>query len=892
MIDFHQIKKPAQYLALLIIASFIVTGILHAQATLVQIRGTVADEEGTVLPGATATARNVNTGYEKSAITDRKGEFLISGLTPGQYEVEVTLPGFQKKIRKGLTFNVGARYTLAFTLRPATVEEEVTVTAQSPMVEVTKSEVAAVIERKKIDSLPLYDRSFSDLTIIKAGVAGERSNAQPLGSEEILIDGVSNEWVGRNTTNMDIPADAIQEFRVMTNQYEAEYGNASGMIQSAITRSGTNQWTGRLAFFYRDEIYDDVNYFVDHDKYQGPELDDWEKAPFSHYNYAGFIGGPIKRDKAHFFLSYDGLTREESNTITSPLVEKQTIPYNQQNHQVLFKLNYQANEKNLITFRYSLNRPYTIDYCDGGMYTLSTSYNIKEQTHDGQLNWTHYPSDNTMNEVRLLYSYNTYLYESAVEGGNDSYYEARPSGYFGSPPNVPQEIPTSRYQFVDNFSLFLGDHSLKFGIDASYIKLSGYLNQYVPGYYIFTTDEPFDADNPATYPYLLVKSPKVAEIDSPYWEVGLFAQDSWKVTSRLTLNLGLRYNYYTVQFIDIQSSNIRHFNPRLGFSFDPLGDGKTSIRGGIGTYSQNPQLNLGLLIGIMDQLVIQYFFFPGYPDPSVPNPFAPDLPVLEPPLTKYMGEPNSVAPYTVQTTLGFQREFVTDLSLGVDVVYAKGMKFSRIENDNAVIPGTSYLRPDMTKADVFVFRMNGRSDYRALFLTLSKRYSHGWSLDVAYTLSRSWSDVESEQTGPYDNDEGNWDRMYGPNNNDANHRLVVTGIVELPLGLQLSGLAYYRSATPWTAFYQTDVNQDGLNWDMDGEHRNDRRGFDFFNLNVRVSKFINIERFRLQLFAEIYNVTDRNNWGDPFFRIGTEDFGNPATAGDPRRFQLGARIDF
>jgi outer membrane receptor protein involved in Fe transport len=884
----NRIKKLLICLALLTIALFLMNGKMLAQTTLVTVEGKVVDEEGTLLPGANVTVRNVQTGFTKGTTTQTDGWYLISGILPGQYEIEVSLPGFTTKIRKGLTFSVGSRLTIDFTLTTATLEEEVTVTAESPMVEVTKSEVSAVIERKKIDSLPLYDRDFSDLTLIKAGVAGDRSNAQPGGSEEIMIDGVSNEWVGRNTTNLEIPADAIQEFRVMTNQYEAEYGNASGMIRSAITRSGTNEMRGRAAFFYRDEIFDDVNYFVKHDEYEGPEVD-YEKEEFKHYNYSGFLGGPLKQDKAHFFINYDGVYHEEYFTITSPLVTKETLPRTRKRHQLLSKFNYQFNEKNLMSFRYSLNRPTYDDYGAGGMYTYSTSYDIKEITHDFQLNWTYYPTDNTMNEVRLLYSYNTYAYECV---DNDSYFIQRPSGYFGALGNLPQEVPTSRYQFVDNFSLFMGPHSIKFGVDASYVYCDGYVAQYVPGYYVFVTDDPFDAADPATYPLLLIKAPEIADVDQPYWEVGIFAQDSWRVSPRLTLNFGLRYNYYDVQFIDIKKFDFRHFNPRFGFSFDPIGDGKTSIRGGIGTYSQNPQLNLGLLIGVMDQLVIQYIYYPGYPDPSVPNPFIGQGPVSEPPLTKYQGEPDTICPYTVQTTLGFQREFLTDFSVGVDLVYSKGMKFSRIENDNPVIPGTAYLRADMTKADIFVFRMNGRSDYKGLYLTLSKRYSHGWSLDIAYTLSRSWSDVETEQTGPYDNDVGNWDRMYGPNDYDATHRLVITGIVDLPLGFQLSGLAHYHSALPWTAFYSTDVNLDGLNWDMLGEHRNDRRGFDFFNLNIRLSKFITIKQFRFQLFAEGYNITNQSNFSSIFFRYDTPGFGKPTTAGDARRIQFGVRIDF
>jgi len=693
--------------------------------------------------------------------------------------------------------------------------------------------------------------------------------------------------------NMAIPADAIQEFRVMTNQYEAEYGNSSGMVRSALTRSGTNEYRGRVAFFYRDELFDNVNYFVNHEGYQGRKLskDEYEKEPFSRYNWSGNIGGPIKKDKAHFFILYEGMTQKEYYTVTSPLVPKETLPTDQSNNQAMVKLNYQLSEKNLFSFRYGLNRPRQNDVGAGGIYTKTMAVDYNEIAHDVQFNWTNYPSDKTMNEVRIFYSYLSYSQHSAYD--DNAYTVMRPSGYFGKYPNVPQEVPTKRYQFVDNFSLFLGDHSLKFGIDASRVYLGGYVDQYVPGFYIFDTDEPFDPNNFFTYPFLLVRSPKRAELDSPYWEIGVFAQDSWRVTPRLTLNYGLRYNYYQVQFLDIDTMNIRHFNPRFGFSWDPIGDGRTVIRGGIGTYSQNPQLNLGLLVGIMDQLVIQYLFYPGYPDPNVPNPFLPPIPPMDVPLSKYQGEPNMIAPYTVQTTLGFQREFVTDLSIGFDLVWSKGQKLSRIENDNPIIPGTGYLRPDMTKADIFVFRMKGRSDYKGLYVTLSKRYSHGWSLDVAYTLSKGMADVESEQTEPYSYDPDGWDRMYGPTDFDARHRLAVMGIVGLPWGFQLSGLGYYRSALPWTPFYLTDVNLDSIPFDMEpGKNRNSRRGFDQFYLNLRLSKYLTIQRARFQVFAEVYNVSNRANFGDVFPRIDTPDFGKPTIAGDPRRFQFGARFDF
>ena len=894
LISFRKVVFPLAFLAL----ALSLTGIkAAAQTTAVTLEGQVTDEQGGPLPGATVSARNTDSGYTKSATTKEDGRYLISGLQAGPYECEVSIPGFAKELRKGFTFPVGARLTVDFVLKQTALQEEVVITAQSPIVETTKSEVSGVVDRTKIDSLPLLDRDFGTLTLVKAGVAYEsgdiRSNAQPYGSEDILTDGVSNEWVGRNTVNMAIPADAIQEFRVMTNQYEAEYGNSSGMVRSALTRSGTNEYHGRVAFFYRDELFDNVNYFVNHEGYNGPELskDEYEKAPFSHYNWSGNVGGPIVKDKAHFFVLYEGISHKEYSTITSPLVERETVPWSQTNNQAMVKLNYQLSEKNLFSFRYGLNRPRMTDYCIGGLFTKSTSYSEYDINHDLQFNWTNYPSDSTMNEVRVFYSYYSYFMDPVAD--DDSYFEQRPSGYFGKYPTLPQESPTKRYQFVDNFSVFVGDHSLKFGVDVSRVRSTGYVSQYVPGMYIFTTDEPFDPANFFTYPLVLAKSPKIADLDSPYWEAAAFVQDSWRVTPRLTLNYGLRYNYYQVQYLDIDTMNLRHFNPRFGFSWDPVGDGRTVIRGGIGTYSQNPQLNLGLLVGIMDQLVVQYLFYPGYPDPNVPNPFLPAIPPQDVPLSRYQGDPDMVAPYTVQTTLGFQREFVTDLSLGFDLVWSKGHKLSRLENDNAIIPGTGVLRPDMTKADIFVFRMNGRTDYRGLYVTVSKRYSHGWSLDIAYTLSKSMSDVETEQTEPFSYEPDGWDRMYGPTDFDARHRLAVMGIVDLPLGFQLSGLAYYRSALPWTPFYLGDVNLDSLPTDMEpGKNRNSRRGFAVYAINARLSKYFNIERFRFQIFAEVYNATNRANFGSVYDRIGQPGFGEPLAAGDPRRVQLGARFDF
>ena len=279
---------------------FLLVGNASAQATLGTLEGVTTDDQGVGLPGVTLTMTNKETGYSYSAVSRSDGRYVIAGIQPGQYDIEVVLAGFETQKRIGMTFNVGGILKVDFTLKASTLAEEVTVTAESPMVEVTKSEVSKVIDRSKIDNIPLVDRNFSGLAMMKAGVVGDQSNAQPSGSEEVTVDGVSNERVARNDQKTTIPADAIQEFRVLTNQYQAEFGNSSGMIWTVQTRSGTNDLRGRLSYFMKNETFDDVNYFVNHDGYKGTKLskDQCTTSPLTSTTFsARSWAGPSRRTR-------------------------------------------------------------------------------------------------------------------------------------------------------------------------------------------------------------------------------------------------------------------------------------------------------------------------------------------------------------------------------------------------------------------------------------------------------------------------------------------------------------------------------------------------------------------------------------------------------------------
>jgi len=890
-------------IALFLIICFLMKGSIFAQTTLVTLEGMISDEERNALQGATIVVTNIETGYVHTGISRSDGRYIISGIQPGKYQCEVSLSGFTTRLRRGLTFNVGSRLEINFTLTPAALKEEVTVTAESPMVEVSKSEISSIVNRQKIDDLPLLDRDFDVLSITKAGVQTSelgdiKGNAQPSGYGEMLIDGVSNESTPQAGVRAAIPADAIEEFRVVTNQYEAEYGNVSGLLRNAITRSGTNELRGRVSFFYRDDTLDDVNYFVNHTRYKSEELpeDQWEKPPYSHFNFGGFLGGPIVKDKAHFFIAYEGLRRKEYSTITSPLVPQETVEVPSSNNKILAKISYQLSDQHIFTVRYGLDRPKNENLWVGGIWSKEQAYDSTSTVHDIQANWTYYVSDRSMNELRILYSHE-FGDITVPKGLEDSYFIVRPSGFEGSLPSYPQWNKISRYQAVDNFSLFVKDHTIKVGVDASYVPWHAHIPQYMPGMFVFLTDEPFDAANPDTYPLLFQYDVGRFDLTYPYWAVGAFIQDSWRVSPRLTLNYGIRYNYYYCKGSKLASWNIRNLNPRLGFSLDPIGDGKTVIRGGIGTYSANPMAELSGYTQFMSGVEEHVVFFPNYPDPFQPNPFFPPVPGTTSE-TIFDQKDGQIPPYTLQVTIGGQREVITDLSIGADLVFARGYRLFFQSQLNPVIPGTSYVRRDPCIGDWFRIVDWGKSDYKALYFTLNKRYSHGWSLEVSYTLSKSMADTEDwfSRQDNYEDMEKKF--MWGPTSLDARHRIAITGLVDLPVGIQLSGLLYYRSALPWNAIYSYDKNTDSLVSDYVDEYRNSRRGFDEFYLNLRLSKYFNIDRIRLQFFADAYNITNRANFMAIFNQYNdlnpdaTPLFGEPLQAGDPRLIQFGVRIDF
>ncbi len=388
-----------------------------------------------------------------------------------------------------------------------------------------------------------------------------------------------------------------------------------------------------------------------------------------------------------------------------------------------------------------------------------------------------------MNELRLQFSRQKGAWSIPDE---NAYTINRPSGNFGKASNMVQWSRFLRYQIVDNFSVFLENHHFKFGFDYNYAPWYFYIQSNMPGTFSFDTDEPFDPNDPDTYPYRFDYNVGEPGYDMPYHQLGIFAQDSWKIHPRLNLNIGLRFSYYSLSGYNFDQWNIRHINPRFGFSWDPVGDGKTAIRGGLGTYTANPSANPASSFKAYETLESYTIYDPGYPDPFVPNPFVESRSRQQ---TRSIWEckEGMVYPYTFQTSLGFSREVFTDFAASIDLVWSKGYRMYRRAQMNPVIVGTRNKRVDPTKGNWWVLVDEGKSDYKGLYLTLSKRFSKGWGVDIAYTYSKAMTDTERETTAPDNYEDPENLRMWGPSNNDSRHVLSVIGIFNLPFGFQATG---------------------------------------------------------------------------------------------------------
>ncbi|MDP1570590.1 MAG: TonB-dependent receptor [Vicinamibacterales bacterium] len=887
-------------------------GAASAQVTSAALQGVVADSEGGVLPGVTVVITNVETGLVREAPADGAGFYRVTALPPGAYVLRASLDGFVPHERTGLVLTVGQTATVDVALHVASISEVVTVEARAPLVDTASSALGTTVTSTQLDHLPLAGRNFAGLANLAPGVTGVGGGGINAGGQlsrnnSVVIDGVSNDEQGVAGQRGSLSLEAVREFVVYTNQFAAEHGLASGALINVVTRSGTNRLSGRLFAFHRDDAFDAQNPFS---KAQGSG-----EAPFSEQRAGGFLGGPILKNRWHYFGTVELLRDETTSVVTSPLVpvDRREFPRTGARDQIFARSEFQASQAHQIGVRYRFDQSTTEGGGIGGLNPYERGHDQANEYADAIVTLTSVLTSRTVNELRLLRGSLSTFWTVDRYSDPSGVSISRPSINLGKASNMPQGWSSVRYQAVNTLSHTFGRHDIKIGVDVQTDGQDTYFLGNKDGTFTFRTDAPFDPNDRSTYPFQFTQT--IGDwYDRRSNEIySAFAQTTWRAHDRLTLNLGLRYDTETIfakaAAIDV-AQDLDNVGPRIGVVFTPTGDGRTVVRGGFGIYYDQGFNNISGNISNSARSTAITVVNPGYPDPfdggtiAVPRP------------NRTIAAPEIDTPSTRTFSAGVRRELRPGLALGVDVVRALGYNLFNAVDINAPLPGTG-VRPDAAYQRVVQYQTTGESRSDSLLVSFERRAGRGPHFNLAYTWSTQRRNVEDFGFTAQDafDPEAEWALA----SNDRRHQIVASVVWALPYGLQAAGLVQARRGLPWTVTTGIDNNNDqNLNDRPDllvpgGDPRdratygsafrgrsgslgrNTNTGPGFVQVDARLSKFVRAGRYSVEGFVEAFNLLNRANLGLPVGTLTSSAFGRPtglATGATPRQVELGVRFGF
>ena len=908
---------------------------LHAQNPRGALRGEVRDPSGRRIAGAKVVAESRASGLESETTANERGEFRIEGLLPGAYRVEVSATGFAEATAD-VSVVVSIAADIAVVLKPGAQAETVNVQgiASSITTQVIDTGTAVhqgTVTSRDLETIPLAQRSFANIAYLvpgtepvepsdptKARITAVSNGGSSGLNVEASVDGGDNsdDYIGGFLQNFS--PDAIQEFTVRTAQEDADTGRTVGMSVVITTKHGTNDWHGSGAFYERAAALN-ARYPI-----ENPEPN--PKQPFSRQNYVGTIGGPIRKDKLWLFSSLE-YVRENASIAYSPFTLNQfnalaalaadgripgvssiavpaSTPIPFRDYLATTRFDWAQSARSQWFLRAAIDN-YTThnDLVQQGALpsTGATSGShylnlVANNTYSFGPRWlgsfTFAASGLHHTETRNQYLGFALAFPFTATSQTISGFETFGDNQFATPITAfPVVRNQEKYQFRYDVSHASGSHTPKLGISLIHEPvLSGALSGSAETLLQYANDPTFYAANPSQFyfdlgcvnPPVDVTCTATPAGDGGFTQnvqrLGVYAQDSWRVSSHLTVNYGLRWDttfgllsasgriqalnpaYLTLRALDIPLANgIAHddraqFGPRLGIAYSPGETERTVFRAGIGLYyndiAQNGWVNAFQAVNTAPGTCVN----PGDPG-CIPGGGHGSL-----------IDPHYEAPYALHASAGVQHALNDQWTLSADWTHEQGNHAYRGYNYTA---GVNLFAPDPANQrfvpNITLFKSDNRSSYDAMMVHLQGNTRHA-SLIANYTLAKAqtWGCVLGElfdyvngvcnplnPFGPGD---------YGPSGEDVRHRFALSGVLHLPGGFDVSTLTQVESARPFTI---SDVDGDGrISVNGVPTKLDEFRGRPYIQTDLRVARLINFkDRWSVMPFVEFFNLFNRNNPG-------------------------------
>ncbi len=827
-----------------------------AAAQEASILGAVTDDTKAALPGVAVTATSLDNGRVFTAVSDERGEYRLRGLPPSRYKVQAELTGFSTVVVPEVELLVGQNRTVPFTMKLASLEETVTVTGESPLVDISSTQVGGNVDRRQMEELPLQGRNWMELAMQVRGVIANAVDNTPGVRDrqfQLNLDGqeITQQVAGGGFGQPRFSREAIAEFQVVTNLFDITQGRSLGMQVQAISRSGTNNVAGSVYGYFRDDSLNAKDFIA------GRVL------PYSNQQIGGAIGGPIIRDRLHYFLSYE--RENEPNTIITspPGLPSQSFSFDTKTVQNSFlgRGDWQMKPQDHMTVRAS--------YWDwGNPFTQVAGTEHPSQAADRSRRavnvvgtWSKVLSSTKLQEVRLGYTHFDWKNLLAVSALANTPNYVFPALTVGQRRNYPQEFYQNTWSGRYDLNWTINSHDMKIG--AEYLRWhdTGQWQLLSRGEFIFTSN-PADLDR--RFPADAWNDPSRWDvtgldafvqrydlnfgdwtIDIPRPTVALWFGDTWRTNNQLTVNYGVRWdadwgaldppdvtspvtfnprggNQYSD--IDLQPGeklypgglrDINNIAPRGGFNWNVGGKGNLVVRGGSGLYFSIPDSNTTFSQQSFNaqRILVNSFPYDGQPnfvqDPTrgrtqedYINGVYP-LPAQSPRVIAH----DYLMPYTWQSTIGAQGQLADVWGIEGDYTYWKGYNFARQRDPNLFFnPVTGYSlnpttagRPDPAYGVIQWLEANGKADYGAVSMALNRRYRNNWQASLSYTLLLFMNDNTTNFQYQGDNP-FNPDAEWARSTEFQRHTLRLNGIWRLKYDFSVSGAYLYGSGN----YYQTN----------------------------------------------------------------------------------------